>query len=84
MAIYLAVAGDVFDNGSFCAVVFAHEMSWMRSGTELSQFLRIFLATFPCIECVGYFGLNGPLTQYITFYHTIQSTSHRDRAKKDK
>ena len=25
---------------------FPHEMSWMRSGTELSQFLRIFLPTF--------------------------------------
>ena len=24
---------------------FSHEMSWMRSGTELSQFLRVFLVT---------------------------------------
>ena len=24
---------------------FSHEMSWMRSGTELTQFLRIFLPT---------------------------------------
>ena len=23
---------------------FSHEMSWMRSGTELSQFLRVFLS----------------------------------------
>ena len=30
---------------SFCAVLFPHEMSWMRSGTELSQFLRVFLST---------------------------------------
>ena len=29
---------------SFCAV-FSHEMSWVRSGTELSQFLRVFLPT---------------------------------------
>ena len=29
---------------SFCAVFFA-EISWMRSGTELSQFLRVFLPT---------------------------------------
>ena len=28
----------------FCAVFF-HEMSWMRSGTELSQFLKVFLPT---------------------------------------
>ena len=29
---------------------FSHEMSWMRSGTEMNQFLRVFLptdATFP-------------------------------------
>ena len=45
MAVHLAVAGDVFDGVLFCAVFF-HEMSWMRSGTELSQFLRIFLPTF--------------------------------------
>ena len=25
---------------------FPHEMSWMRSGTYLSQFLRVFLLTF--------------------------------------
>ena len=25
---------------------FSHEMSWMRSGTKLSQFLRVFLPTF--------------------------------------
>ena len=41
-----AVAGDVFDGVLFCAVLFSHEMSWMRPGTELSQFMRIFLPTF--------------------------------------
>ena len=45
MAVHLAVAGDVFNGVLFCAVLFSHEMSWMRSGTELSQFLRIFLPT---------------------------------------
>ena len=25
---------------------FSHEMSWMRSGTELSQFLKVFLPNF--------------------------------------
>ena len=29
---------------------FSHEMSWMRSGTELSQFLRIFLPTLEAIS----------------------------------
>ena len=31
MAVHLAVAGDVFDGVLFCAVVFSHEMSWIRS-----------------------------------------------------
>ena len=36
--------GDVFDRVfSYCP--FYHEMSWMRSGTLLSQFLRVFLHT---------------------------------------
>ena len=38
MAVHLAVAGDVFNAVLFCAVLFSNEMSWMRSGTELSQF----------------------------------------------
>ena len=43
MAVHLAVAGDVFGGISFCSVLFpSHEMSWVRSGTELSPFLRIF------------------------------------------
>ena len=32
IAVHLAVAGDVFD-GVFLCCPFAHEMSWMRSGT---------------------------------------------------
>ena len=43
MAIHLAVVGDVSDGVLFCAVL---EMSCMRSGTELSQLLRIFVPTF--------------------------------------
>ena len=42
MAVHLSVAGGVFGR-VFCAVFF-HEMSWMRSGTKFSQFLRIFLS----------------------------------------
>ena len=43
-AVHLAVAGDVFDSVLLCAVFFP-EISWMRSWTELSQFLRIFRPT---------------------------------------
>ena len=43
MAVYVAFAGDVFDGVFLCC--FSHEMSEMRSGNELSQFLRIFLPT---------------------------------------
>ena len=42
MAVHLAADGDIFDGVLFCAVLFPHKMSWMRSGTELSQFLRVF------------------------------------------
>ena len=45
MAVHLAVAGDVFDVVLFCVVFFPREMSLMRSGTEFSQFPRIFLLT---------------------------------------
>ena len=30
---------------SFLCCPFSHEMPWMRSGTELSQFLRVFIPT---------------------------------------
>ena len=39
---HLVVAGDVFD-GVFLCCPFSHEMSWMRSGTELSPFFEGFL-----------------------------------------
>ena len=42
MTVHLAAACDVFDGVLFCAVLFPHEMSWMRSGTDLSQFLNFF------------------------------------------
>ena len=45
MAVHLAVAGDVFDNVLFCAVLFPYEMSWLRSKTEWNQFLRTFIPT---------------------------------------
>ena len=31
---------------SYFMLSFSHEMSWMRSGTKLSQVMRIFLPTF--------------------------------------
>ena len=48
IAVYLAVAVDVFDGILCCAVSPpppSPEVSWMRSGTELSQFLILFLPT---------------------------------------
>ena len=48
--IHLAVAGDVFDGVFFCCP-FSHEMSWMKSGTELSQFLRVFLPAHTMGKC---------------------------------
>ena len=44
IAVHQAVAGDVFD-GVFLCCPLSHEMSWMRSGTSLSQFQRVFLPT---------------------------------------
>ena len=42
VAVRLAVAGGfVFGGVLFCAVLFPHEMSWVRFGAELSQFLKI-------------------------------------------
>ena len=43
-AIHLAAAGDIFDCVFLCCP-FSHEMSWMRSGTELGWFPRVFLPT---------------------------------------
>ena len=35
---------------SFCAVLFPYGMSWMRSWTSLSQFLRVFLNTHSIVS----------------------------------
>ena len=35
-----------FDGVLFCAVLFSHEMSWIRSGTELGQYLRFYRLLF--------------------------------------
>ena len=45
--IHLTVTGDVFD-GVFFVLSYSHEMSLMVSGTELSQFLRVFLPFLRC------------------------------------
>ena len=42
---------------SFCAVFF-HDMSWMKSGTELSLFLRVFLPTIYSLTRVLMFCFN--------------------------
>ena len=55
-AVHLTVSGDVFD-GVFLHCPFLNKISWMRPGTLLSQFLRVFLPTFnfcsiqPLITC---------------------------------
>ena len=38
---------------SFSRCLFSHEMSWMRSWTELSQFLRLFLSTLIHLEIIA-------------------------------
>ena len=38
------LVGDVFD-GVILFCLFSQEMSWMRSGTLLSQFMMVFLHT---------------------------------------
>ena len=48
IAVHLAVGGDVFDRVFLCC--FPNEMFWTRSGTELSQFLRVFLSILPVIS----------------------------------
>ena len=35
---------------SFCAVLFPYEISWMKSGTELCQFLRVFYLFFLILQ----------------------------------
>ena len=47
MAVHLADAGDIFLIASYFVLSFFFlEVSWMRCGTELRQFLRTFLPTF--------------------------------------
>ena len=53
IAVHLAVAGDVFD-GVFLWCPFSREMSWMRSGTLLSKFLRVFLPTLDFFKLIYY------------------------------
>ena len=57
MAVHLAVACDVFDGVLFLCCPLSHETSWVRSGTELSQFLRLFLPTqlFVILGLLGLF-----------------------------
>ena len=60
-AVHLAVAGDVFD-GFFLCYPFSHEMSWMRSGIQLSQFVLVFLHTFKTAQSqVTEINISGPI-----------------------
>ena len=44
LAVRLVVAGGVC-GGVFLCCPFSHDISWMRSSTKLSHFLRVFLPT---------------------------------------
>ena len=46
MTVHLAVASYVFAGVLIVLFFFSNEMSPMRSGTEMSQFLKIFVPTF--------------------------------------
>ena len=50
IAVYLAVAVDVFNGVSLCCP-FSHGMSWMRSGTLKIQFLYSYLLFLSCVRC---------------------------------
>ena len=54
MAVHLAVVGDVFDRSYLCCH-FSHDMSLIRSGTELSQFLKIFLPIFRYVQFLDFY-----------------------------
>ena len=57
IAVHLAAAGDVLD-GVFLCCPFSHEMSWMRSGTELIHFLGAFLLTHTYLHAYSLFIFN--------------------------
>ena len=57
MVYILASVDDVFD-GVFLCCPFSHEMSWMRSGTELGQFLRVFLPSLEHIKKQPHYTVN--------------------------
>ena len=75
-------AGDVFDGVLFCAVLFSHEISCIRSETKLSQFLRISLPTFPGIRdhlraCVSLFcKRETSLAPRLLNFFMLNSTEH--------
>ena len=50
VAVYLAVAADVFGGVLFCAILFSRGMSRMGSGTELGRFLGLFLCTLAILR----------------------------------
>ena len=53
MAVHLAAADDVFGADYFC-VVFSHRVSWLGSGIELLQFLKIFQLIFSLYELLQF------------------------------
>ena len=56
-------------NNDFDGVLFSHEMSLMRSGTELSQFLR----AFPTYSCLNTFVMNDSHIYVRSIFHDKQN-----------
>ena len=54
---------------SFCAVLFPHEIYWLRFGTELNQFLRVFQPTL-----VGIMKVMMYTTELFNLTQAIRST----------
>ena len=78
IAVHLAVNGDVIGDVLFCAVLFSHEMFWIRSGTELSHFLRMFLPTLKTLLRGSYLQLKSDKNM---FRVTVLGYLHREGAE---
>ena len=74
IASHLAVAAGVFD-GVFLCCPFSHDMSWMRSGTSLSQSLTVFLPTLSKHVIMCFFmlcAIHSFIRNYLVTYTYIQ------------
>ena len=51
----------------YFVLLYSHEMSWMRSGTELNQFMRIFLPTLSRLKDIPAYYFSVLVMKYIFF-----------------